>query len=200
MKIRNGQLKSRAPDHDGNAARRFYRLAGWLGLAATLILIFTASAVPAYGQTGASTPPSQAPPDRNVQCVLGLPTMRHNTMGVLTVQPDALQFASEKAKAGISIASILDLFTSNDSKQLFSGVGGTLARTAVPYGGGRVLALFSHATEVLTVEYKDADGGYHGAIFVLPKGQASAIKAQLVAHGAHASIPPEAPGTEEKKP
>jgi len=107
---------------------------------------------------------------------------------------------SARAKEDISIASILDVFTNKDSKQLFSGVGGNVARSAVPYGGGRVLALFSHATEVLTVEYKDADGGYHGAIFQMPKDQASVIKAQLVAHGAHASIPPEAPGAEEKKP
>jgi len=198
MNIWNAQHFLRAPVHKREAVRRSRWLAGMLVLGATVIS--GAFAAPAFGQTGASTPPSQGPPERNVDCVLGLPTMKHHTMGVLTVQPGALRFASEKATADISIASILDLFTSNDSKQLFSGVGGNIARAAVPYGGGRVLALFSHATEVLTVEYTDADGGFHGAIFVLPKGQASVLKAKLVAGGAKASIPPEAPGQEEKKP
>jgi len=198
MKIRNVQLNPRAPVEQREAERRSHWLAGVFVLAATVIS--GALAVPAFGQQGAATPPSQAPPNRNVECVLGLPTMKHHTMGLLTVQPDALRFVSEKAKAEITIPSILDVFTSNDSKQMFSGVGGNLARAAVPYGGGRVLALFSHATEVLTVEYADADGGFHGAVFVLPKGEATTIKAQLVAHGAHASIPPEAPAQEEKKP
>jgi hypothetical protein len=187
-----------APVRRREAARRSHWLAGMLVLGATVIS--GAFAAPAFAQQGASTPPSQAPPNRNIECVLGLPTMRHHTMGVLTVQGDDLRFASEKAKADIPIPSILDLYTSNDSKQLFSGVGGNITRAAVPYGGGRVLALFSHATEVLTVEYTDADGGFHGAIFVMPKGQASVIKAKLVAAGAHASVPPEAPAQEEKKP
>ena len=198
MKIRNAQQNPRAPVEQREAERRSHWLAGILVLAATVIS--GALAVPGFGQQGASTPPSQAPPNRNVECVLGLPTMKHHTMGVLTVQPDALRFVSQKAKADISIPSILDVFTSNDSKQVFSGVGGTLVKAGVPYEGGRVLSLFSHATEVLTVEYADADGGFHGAIFVLPKGEASVIKAELVAHGAHASIPPEEPGKEEKKP
>jgi hypothetical protein len=197
MNIWKAQHLPGAPVCERETARRSHWLAGLLVLAATVISgVFAA---PAFGQTGASTPPSQGPPDRNVDCVLGLPTMKHHTMGVLTVQPDALRFASERSKADISIASILDIFTSNDSKQIFSGTAGNIARSAVPYGGGRVLALFSHGTEVLTVEYKDADGGYHGAIFVTPKGKATELKAKLVAAGAHASIAPEAPGQEEKK-
>jgi hypothetical protein len=60
---------------------------------------------------------------------------------------------------------------------------------AIPYGGGRVLALFSHKVDVLTVEFKDAGGGYHGTIFVLAQGQAAPFKKQLIALGAKASVP-----------
>jgi hypothetical protein len=60
---------------------------------------------------------------------------------------------------------------------------------AIPYGGGRVLSLFSHQVDVLTVEFKNANGGYHGAVFVLAHGQAAPFKKQLVAMGAKASLP-----------
>jgi hypothetical protein len=39
------------------------------------------------------------------------------------------------------------------------------------------------------VEFKDDDGGFHGAVFVLPQGQAAPFKKQLVALGAKASVP-----------
>jgi hypothetical protein len=49
------------------------------------------------------------------------------------------------------------------------------------------------------VEYRDGNGGLHGAIFTLPQGQAQLLKRQLVAAGAHASIPPEEPAKPEEK-
>jgi hypothetical protein len=101
----------------------------------------------------------------------------------------------------VSIASVQDVFTGQDFKQLIGGTVGELAKMGVPYGGGRVLSLFQEKIDVLTVEYRDANGGLHGAIFTLPKGQATPLKRQLVALGAHASIPPEEPPKpEEKKP
>jgi hypothetical protein len=35
------------------------------------------------------------------------------------------------------------------------------------------------------VQYRDADGGLHGAIFSMPIGTAEVIKKDLVAQGAH---------------
>jgi hypothetical protein len=49
--------------------------------------------------------------------------------------------------------------------------------------------LFSHGVDVLTLEFTDANGGFHGVIYVLPQGQAAPIKKQLVAMGAKASVP-----------
>lgn len=60
---------------------------------------------------------------------------------------------------------------------------------AIPYGGGRVLSLFSHHVDVLTVEFKNANGAYHGFVFVLAQGKAAPFKKQLVAMGAKASLP-----------
>jgi hypothetical protein len=64
----------------------------------------------------------------------------------------------------------------------------------MPYGSGRVLSLFAtQKIDVLTLEYRDSNGGLHGVIFTLPKGQAPPVKRQLVGLGAHTSMPPEAP-------
>jgi hypothetical protein len=52
----------------------------------------------------------------------------------------------------------------------------TVGKVAAPYGGGRVVSLFSHKKyDTLTVEYVDDNGGLHGAIFQLTKGQAQAL-------------------------
>jgi hypothetical protein len=60
----------------------------------------------------------------------------------------------------------------------------------IPYSGGRVLSLFSHEkVDSLTLEFRDANGALHGAIFTMPLGQATALKKELVALGAHTSVP-----------
>jgi hypothetical protein len=60
-----------------------------------------------------------------------------------------------------------------------------IGRAATPYGGGRVIALFAHKKyEIVTVKYRDSDGGFHGAIFQLNKGEAQVLKSELQAGGA----------------
>jgi hypothetical protein len=60
----------------------------------------------------------------------------------------------------------------------------TLGKAAAPFGGGRVVSLFAHKKyDTLTLEYVGDDGGVHGAIFQLQKGQAEVVKDQLVAQG-----------------
>lgn len=50
------------------------------------------------------------------------------------------------------------------------------------------MSLFAHKKyETLTVEYMDADGGFHGAIFELNKGQAESFRNELVTKGARVS-------------
>ena len=58
----------------------------------------------------------------------------------------------------------------------------TIGEAAVPYGGGRVVSLFAHKKyDILTLEYVDSDGGIHGAIFQLDKGQGGIVKHELTA-------------------
>jgi hypothetical protein len=122
--------------------------------------------------------------------VIGLENLKHGARGKLTVEQDTLRFAKGADKADFPIASIEDVLTGKDSQRLVGGTVGTLTMLA-PYGSGRFLSLFRRKTDTLTVEYRDASGGLHGVIFTLPPGQASAVKKELVARGAHTTIPEE---------
>jgi hypothetical protein len=145
---------------------------------------------PAPARSQATGAPHAAPSvvERSVKLVIGGETVKNNSTGTLSVVGSSLQFATDKATVEVQATSILDISTNEDSRQNVTGAA-NLAAMAIPYGGGRVLSLFSHGVDVLTVVFTDLNGGYHGAIFVLPQGQAAPIKKQLLAMGAKASVP-----------
>jgi len=119
--------------------------------------------------------------------ILGFGDTANNASGDLSIQEGALRFQKTGAaqSAQINLDSIQRASLGQQDKQ----VGGTalaVGRAATPYGGGRVIALFSHKKyDTVTLEYLDANGGFHGAIFQLDKGKGEALKNQLVANGAH---------------
>jgi len=156
-------------------------------LAAALLLLISLFCARLYAQTADTTNASGV----RAMHVLGLEGVKRNHHGTLTVQPSGLNFDAKGARGAIAIASIQDVFTSQDSHQT-GGKVLTVAKMGVPYGGGRVLSLFSkEKVDSLTLEYRDANGALHGAIFSMPLGQAATLKKQLVDLGAHASIPVE---------
>jgi hypothetical protein len=114
----------------------------------------------------------------------GLTGVKDNAKGALSVENGQLHFVHGKASSDVSAASIQDVVTGADSQRAVGGKIGMMSMAA-PYGGGRVLSLFRSKIETLTVQYRDADGGLHGAIFTMPVGTAQAIKNELVAQGAH---------------
>jgi hypothetical protein len=95
----------------------------------------------------------------------------------LSVQDDSLQFQQNgKPAAKVKIALVRNVLLGAESKQV-GGLPMTLGKTAVPFGGGRVVSLFAHKKyDTLTLEYADADEGIHGAIFQLTKGQGELVK------------------------
>ena len=116
--------------------------------------------------------------------VMGFEDSKRNTKGKLTVADGKLKFE----KNAIDISSISDVFTGSESKQV-GGTPLTLVKIAAPFGAGRALSLVAHQQiDNITIEYSDANGGLHGAIFTMHKGQGEQMKKQLVAAGAHASI------------
>jgi hypothetical protein len=152
---------------------------------ALLILIFLAwLTATANGQSQVET--STASSSIHVKHVLGFGGVRRNAGGELSIQDDDLSFQQNgKTAAQVSIASIHNISLGDEDNQV-GGLPMTLGKTAVPFGGGRVVSLFSHKKyDSLTIEYLDSGGGFHGSIFQLAKGKGQAFKNDLIAHGAH---------------
>ena len=97
----------------------------------------------------------------------------------------SLRFESKKQGITLlSTASIEAIFLSQQDKQV-GGVPMTLGKAAVPFGGGRVVSLFSHKKyDDIALIYRDDDGGIHGAILQLPAGQGTKLRDELVSQGA----------------
>jgi hypothetical protein len=121
--------------------------------------------------------------------VIGFAGLKENTKGRLTVVNGTLRFVHAKGNADVAAASIEDVVTGKDSQRVIGGTLGTAASLAAPFGSGSALPLFRKKVDTLTIQYRDANGGLHGAIFTVPRGQADLIKKALVAQGAHTSVP-----------
>src|SRR5438876_1065574 len=114
----------------------------------------------------------------------GLVGVKDNAKGTLSVENGQLHFVHGKASSDVGASSIQDVATAEDSQRAVGGTIGMMSMAA-PYGGGRVLSLFRTKIDTLTVLYRNADGGLHGAIFTMPVGTADVIKKVLAAQGAH---------------
>lgn len=154
--------------------------------ACLILLIWCSTTTFAQKSSGPRSSAGAAPSEVRVLQILGFEGTKNNTKGKLSIQDDALLFKkSEGASAQVSIASIQDVVLGEESKQV-GGLPMTLGKAATPYGGGRVISLFSHKKyDTLTLQYVDSDGALHGAIFQLEKGQGESFRNQLVAKGAH---------------
>lgn len=143
-------------------------------------VLFSATSVPA--QTGKPAAKGVA----GAVHLLGLENVKRNATGQVSVESGAMTFNTKASKAELPLASVNNVSTGEETHQS-GGAVGTVAKMAVPYGGGRALSLIMKTkVDVLTLEYQNADGAYHGAIVSVPKGQGEGLKSQLLAQGAHA--------------
>jgi len=110
--------------------------------------------------------------------------MKENAKGTLSVESGYLRFVHGNATCDVSTSSIQDVVSGDDSQKSVGKTVGAISMAA-PYGGGRFLSLFRKKIDTLTVEYRDADGALHGAIFTMAVGTAEVIKKELIAQGAH---------------
>jgi hypothetical protein len=140
----------------------------------------------------------------NAVVVTGLAGVKDDAKGVLTVESGKLHFTAAKKTSEVSVASIEDVVTGEDTQAAVGKTISTLSMAA-PYGSGRFLALFRTKFDTLTLRYRDENGALHGVIFALPAGGAEPIKKELVAEGARTSVGEEraaattGPANKEKK-
>jgi hypothetical protein len=115
--------------------------------------------------------------------VTGLVGVKDNTKGSLSVENGSLHFVHGKARSDVNAPCIQNVVTGSDSRKSIGQTAGVISMAA-PYGAGRFLSLFRTKIDTLTIEYRDPDGGLHGAIFTMPAGTADVIKKELSAQGA----------------
>jgi hypothetical protein len=160
----------------------------------------TIALVSILGSTALPSVAQQPAAGTKVVQITGLAGVKANAKGTLTLENGSIQFANSKAKVSVPIHSVEDVITGNDSQRVFRGTIGALTMFA-PYESGRFLSLFRSKVDTLTIQYRDADGGLHGAIFTMAVGKADALKKDLVSQGAHTSIPmQEGSGSSDSKP
>lgn len=131
----------------------------------------------------------QSPTETQATEIIGLTDLKENTKGKLAVVNGTLRFTHNQRNVDVSAASIEDVITGQESQRVIGGTFGTVASLAAPYGTGSALPLFRKKVDIMTIQYRDADGGLHGAIFTMPRGKADPIKKELLAQGAHTSVP-----------
>lgn len=102
----------------------------------------------------------------------GLPGAKPKEKGTLTVNSEGLTFTGKSGGSSIQRPSVIAVSAGNERVELW-GMKGRLLRMAIPENGGlAVAAILHHRVDMLTVEFSDNKGGYHGAVFLLPAHEA----------------------------
>ena len=150
-------------------------------------LVSIAMALGFAGLTICGANAQQTANTNKVIALTGLPGVKDNAKGTLTVESGKLHFSYGKKSSEVNAASIEDVVTGEDTQ---AAVGKTVSNLsmAAPYGSGRFLALFRSKFDTLTLRYRDENGALHGVIFALPASGAEPIKKDLLAQGAHATV------------
>jgi len=134
----------------------------------------------------ATVVPQQQTPTKST-AIIGLDGVKEKTAGTLNVKDGKLCFVHSGNKSQISAAAIADVVTGEDSQRVIRGTLGTLSMFA-PYESGRAISMLRSKIDILTIQYRDDDGGLHGVIFTMPVGAAEPIKQELITQGAHTTI------------
>jgi hypothetical protein len=160
----------------------------------SIVLLSILSCLPAMAQE-----PQVKGMPLKVRCLMGLETVKRNASGMLTLHEEAMEFSAGQVKARVPVKSIDDIFSGAEMTQS-GGTVGVITKVALPYGGGRALSLLLRSKiDILTLTYRDDQGGFHGVILTMPKGQGAQVRAQLVAGGAHAHEEAPQPAQEKKQ-
>ena len=144
---------------------------------------------PNEAQSSSTAPAVQQQPRSTKSTeIIGLDGVKDRTEGILSIEDGKLCFVYSGTKSQIPAAAIEDVVTANDSQRAIRGTLGTLTIFA-PYGTGRALSMYRSKIDSLTIQYRDDNGGLHGVVFTMPVGASEPLKQELIAQGAHTTIP-----------
>jgi hypothetical protein len=149
-------------------------------LPALLFALTSARAASAQPGIQAQTDHSQTDPSqtvewtsRQVQHLYGLPDAKPKDKGTLTLSSAGLSFTGKASRSMIPRQSVVAVSAGNQRVEIW-GMKGQILRAVIPDGGGVAAALvMHHRVDMLTVEFVDKQGGYHGAVFFLPANEAT---------------------------
>jgi hypothetical protein len=110
-----------------------------------------------------------------VQHVYGLPETEPKTRGTLSIDNAGLTFSSKASQYTVPWSSIIVLSDGSERVERW-GTAGRFARMAMPDGGGQLAAgVMHHVINELTVEFRNKQGAYHGAVFVMDESDAKRV-------------------------
>ncbi|HEY1743952.1 MAG TPA: hypothetical protein VGG18_12365 [Granulicella sp.] len=133
---------------------------------AAALILFTGTSLHAQMK---DTAVLDQPPPRitSVKALIGLPGIAPNSVGTLSFNGRNLRFTTEQGFAEIPHQRIIEA-SSGDERIETGGTTGKIARMLIPYGGGLAVGAVTHKkVGLLTIEFTDGSGEYHGAVFVL---------------------------------
>jgi hypothetical protein len=142
-----------------------------------LFLFLPQAALGASAQPGTSPGLTQSQrvnwTSSGVQHVYGLPDAKPKDKGTLTLSAAGLSFAGKASRSMIPRQSVVAVSAGNERVEIW-GMKGQVLRAVIPNGGGVAAAMvMHHRVDMLTVEFADDHGGYHGAVFFLPAKEAT---------------------------
>ncbi len=108
--------------------------------------------------------------------IAGLSGTTSNLKGDLSLSQTALRFTSAGSHVEIPVSHIEAISIGDERVETGGGAGLILRLAAPPLG-----AVTQKSIDLLTIEYRDEDGGYHGTVLAASKDVAERLKGQLSA-------------------
>ena len=150
-----------------------------LKIIAIVIFAFVHAAI-LHAQDSASVGATKA------RCIIGLSDIKRNTNGRLSIGAGELTFETKTHRSTIPITSIENIYVGSETTDAggFVGEAARSVAAAAPYDTGAVLViLMREKIDVLSLTYRDAEGGLHAAIFAMAKDRGQMLRSNLIAGG-----------------
>src|SRR5580698_1677718 len=141
-------------------------------LAISTFLPLQARAQPLQASSGQQETPADQPvlweSDR-AKHLIGMPEVRPKVEGKLIITQQEIMFDKKGLRGTVPISDVTAVHV-GDEKVEKGGVPARLIKMAIPYGGGAaVSAVYRGQVDILTIEFHDGSGSYHGMVFQLQK-------------------------------